>query len=45
MTQAEGFLVGGYLMTVVGLALWSLAIALVVGGVVLFVCGGLATRR
>lgn len=38
-------LVGGFAAVVTGLWLVSPALALVVGGLVLFVAGGLATRR
>lgn len=34
----------GYAMALSGLALWSLALALLVGGTVLFVAGGLMLR-
>ena len=43
--MATAFLIVGFLLAVVGLALWSLPLALVVAGAVLFVSGGLELAR
>jgi hypothetical protein len=45
LTLAEGFQIAGFALVVLGLSLWSVALACVVGGVTLFVCGGLAASR
>ncbi len=44
MTTAA-FMLAGFLAMVIGLALWSVPLALIVGGVLLFVAGGLEHRR
>lgn len=47
MTLATTFLLLGFLLTVVGVACWSIPAACIVAGVVLFVAGGMdqAQRR
>lgn len=39
------FMVAGFLVAMTGLALWSLPLALVVGGTILFISGGLEHRN
>ena len=43
--MATAFQLVGFIVTIVGLALWSVPAALIVAGVVLFVTGGLDARR
>lgn len=44
MTNAQASMVFGFLLTVVGVALWSVPAALITSGVLLFICGGLEQR-
>lgn len=41
----QAFMVLGFLLTVVGVGLWSVPAACIVAGVVLFVSGGKASTR
>lgn len=43
--MALAFMVGGFVLAVVGIALWSVPAACVIAGVVLFVSGGLDYSR
>ena len=45
LTVADSFHLAGFAMFVSGLGAYSLPLAFVIGGAVLFVVGGLASRR
>lgn len=44
MLLAEVFMTVGFLLMVVGIGLWSIPAACLIGGAVLFITGGLETR-
>ncbi len=39
------FLLAGYALMVTGVALWSIPVACIVGGALMFIAGGLAARQ
>jgi len=43
--MAEAFLIGGFLLAVIGVGLWSVPAACIVAGVVMFIAGGREMAR
>jgi hypothetical protein len=43
--MAVGFVIAGFLLTVIGIGLWSVPAAFVVAGLVLFLAGGLEAAK